>query len=54
MNEKRGITVYKTTLMPFFDYCDIVYMYSGQRELYELNRHHIRGMTVSVKRRISI
>ena len=46
LNEKCAITVYKAMLMPFFDYCDIVYMFSGQNELNKLNRHHIRGMKI--------
>ena len=48
INEKCAITVYKSMLMPFFDYCDIIYMYSGQKELNKLNRHHIRGMKICV------
>ena len=47
-NEKCAITVYKSMLMPFFDYCDIVYMFSGQNELNKLNRHHLRGMRISL------
>ena len=46
LNEKCAIIVYKSMLMPFFDYCDTVYMYSGQKELQKLNRHHIRGMKI--------
>ena len=48
LNEKCAIIIYKTMLMPFFDYCDVVYMYSGQKELQKLNRHHQRGMKISV------
>ena len=33
LNEKCAIIVYKTMLMPFFDYCDIVFMYAGGKEL---------------------
>ena len=44
LNEKSAITVYKTMLMPFFDYCDVVYMFSCSCELQKLDRHHIRGM----------
>ena len=46
LNEKCAITVYKSMLMPFFDYCDIIYMYSGQNELQKLNRQHTRGMKI--------
>ena len=48
LNEKCAVTVYKSMLMPFFDYCDIIYMYSGQYELQKLNRPHIRGMKISL------
>ena len=46
MNEKCAKILYKTMVLPFFDYCDIVYMFSGQNELNKLNRHHIRGMKI--------
>ena len=48
LNEKCAITIYKSMLMPFFDYCDIIYMYSGQNELQKLNRQHVRGMKISL------
>ena len=48
LNEKCAITVYKSMLMPFFDYCDIIFMFSGQIELQKLKRHHIRGMKISL------
>ena len=46
LNEKCAIIVYKTMLIPFYDYCDIVYMYSGLHELQKLDRHHIRGLKI--------
>ena len=48
LNEKCAIIVYKTMLMPFFDYCDIVFMNAGVKELNKLNRHHLRGMEISL------
>ena len=48
MNEKCAITVYKAMLMPFFDYGDIVYMFSCSLELQKLDRHHKRGMKISI------
>ena len=48
LNEKCAITVYKTMLMPFYDYCDIIYMFSCSSELQKLDRHHKRGMKISV------
>ena len=46
LNEKCAITVYKTMLMPFFDYCDILFMFTCLNELQKLNRQHIRGMKI--------
>ena len=46
LNEKCAITVYKSMIMPFFDYCDIVFQFSCQKELHRLSRHHIRGMKI--------
>ena len=49
LNEECAINVYKAMLMPFFDYCDIIYMFSCSPELQKLERHHKRGMKISVK-----
>ena len=49
LNEECAITVYKAMLMPFFDYCDIIYRFSCSPELQKLERHHKRGMKISVK-----
>ena len=51
LNEKCAITVYKIMLMPFFDYCDIIYMFTGSNELRKLNRHHIRGINICISNR---
>ena len=48
LNEKCAITVYKAMLIPFFDYCDILYMFSCSIELQKLDRHHKRGMKISI------
>ena len=51
LNEKCAIIVYKTMLMPFYDYHDIVYMFFGAYELHKLDRRHIRGMNKVHKHR---
>ena len=51
LNKKCAIIVYKTMLMPFYDYYDIVYLFFGAYELHKLDRHHIRGMNKVNKNR---
>ena len=46
VNEKSAIIIYKSMLIPFFDYCDIVFMFSGGKELSKLDRHHHRGLRI--------
>ena len=46
INEKSAVIVYKTMILPFFDYCDIVYMFSMKPELKEMDRQHSRGMRI--------
>ena len=33
-------------ILPFFDYCDIIYMFSNNPELKKLDRHHLRDMRI--------
>ena len=46
LNKKCVIMVYKSMLLPFYDYCDIIFMYLGQNELQNLNRQHVRGIQI--------
>ena len=46
LNEKAAIIVYKTMILPFYDYCDVVFAFSGVPELKKLDRRHIRGMRI--------
>ena len=36
-------------LLPYFDYCDVAFMFSKAYELEKLNRLHERGMRISLK-----
>ena len=54
LNEKSAVIVYKTMLLPFFDYCDIVYMFSGVKELRKLDRHHYRGKRICINNSLNI
>ena len=44
LNEKSAIIVYKSMILPFYDYCDVIYSCSKIPELKKLDRKHLRGM----------
>ena len=44
LNEKTAIIIYKSMILPFYDYCDVVFAFSDTPELKKLNRRHLRGM----------
>ena len=46
MNEKSAIIVYKSMILPFYDYCDVIYSFTTMPELNKLDRQHIRGMRI--------
>ena len=46
LNERSAIIVYKTMILPFYDYCDIIYMFSNNLELKKMDRQHLRGMRI--------
>ena len=46
LNEKSAIIVYKTIILPFYDYCDVIYSLSNTPELKKLDRQHLRGMRI--------
>ena len=48
VNEKCAIIIYKSMVLPFFDYCDVIFMFSKAYELQKLDRLHIRGMRISL------
>ena len=48
INEKSAIIIYKSMVLPYFDYCDVTYMFSKACELGKLNRLHKRGMRISL------
>ena len=49
INEKSAVIIYKSMILPYFDYCDVTYMFSKACELDKLNRLHKRGMKISLK-----
>ena len=46
LNEKCAIIIYKTMILPFYDYCDIIYMFSNNPELRKMDRQHLRVMRI--------
>ena len=48
INEKSAVIVYKSMILPYFDYCDVIYMFSKACELKKLDRLHMRGMILSL------
>ena len=47
LNEKTSIIVYKSMILPFFDYADAIFMFSNEKLLYKLDRLHTRGLKLS-------
>ena len=33
-------------ILPFYDYCDVIYSFSKNPELKKLDRKHLRGMRI--------
>ena len=46
LNDQSAIRVYKSMILPYFDYGDISYMSSKIREIKKLDRFHIRGLRI--------
>ena len=49
LNNKSALTIYKSMILPYFDYADVVYMYSNNPDLAKLDRAHLRGLRISLK-----
>ena len=49
LNDKCAITIYKSMVIPYFDYADIIYMYSNNPELKKSDRAHLRGLRICLK-----
>ena len=37
-------------ILPYFDYCDVVFMFSKACELKKLDKMHLRGMNISISK----
>ena len=49
LNEKCALIIYKSMVIPYFDYADVIYMYSNNPDLKKLDRAHLRGLRISLK-----
>ena len=49
LDNKCALTIYKSMVIPYFDYADVVYMYSKNPDLKKLDRAHLRGLRISYR-----
>ena len=54
LSEKAALDVYKTMILPYFDYGDVIFMFSIGKLLDKLDRLRIRGLKLSKKITTSI
>ena len=49
LNDKCALTIYKSMVIPYFDYADVIYMHSNNPDIKKLDRAHLRGLKISLK-----
>ena len=49
LNDFSALTVYKTMILPYFDYGDVIYMFSNVSLLNKMDRLHKRGLNISLR-----
>ena len=49
LNDRSALTIYKTMILPYFDYGDIAFMSSKIPEIRKLDNNHIRGLRICFK-----
>ena len=49
LNDQSAIRIYKSMIVPYFDYGDISFMSSKMREVKKIDKYHIRGLRISFK-----
>ena len=50
LNDHAALTVYKTMILPYFDYGDAIFMFSKSPILKKLDRLHLRGLKISIRK----
>ena len=46
VNKPQALTIYKTKILPYFDYADLLYIGSYQRTLTKLQKHQNRALRI--------
>ena len=49
LNDQSALIIYKSMILPFFDYGDSIFMFSKSIYLKKLDRLHIRGLKISLR-----
>ena len=49
LNVSSALTIYKTMILPYYDYGDIIYMSSNIPEIKKMDKNHIRGLRIGFK-----
>ena len=49
LNVSSALAIYKTMILPYFDYGDIIYMSANIPEIKKLDKKHIRGLRIGLK-----
>ena len=49
LNNVCALTIYKSMVIPYFDYADVIYMYSKNPDIKKLDRAHLRGLRICLK-----
>ena len=49
LNVKSALSIYKTMILPYYDYGDIIYMETNCTEIRKLDKNHIRGLRIGYK-----
>ena len=49
LNDKCALIIYKSMVIPYFDYADVIYMYSNNPDLKKLDRAHISGLRICLR-----
>ena len=49
LNIKSALAIYKSMILPYFDYGDIIFMSANIQEIKKLDKLHIRGLRICFK-----
>ena len=49
LNDQASLIIYKTMILPYFDYGDVIFMFSKSTMLKKMDRLQLRGLKVSLR-----